>query len=167
MNPATSPMIRFAELLPKSGDLELSLLKSHLLIEEALTTIICSAAQQPKYIERARLTFAQKISLARSFSALENEPWVWGALNKLNDARNELGHRLAMVEIRAKLDDFVNFVESEQGAPHASLLGGTFAPFHWAAASVFTLLAAQSNLSPVDMTGNADAVGGIEGLDGK
>lgn len=155
-------MLRFAELLLKGGDSELALLKAHLLIEEALMTIICSTAEQPKYIEELRLTFAQKISLARGFCALENEEWVWGALHLLNKARNELGHRLSIGEVQTKVDDFVRFVESERGAPHASLLGGTFSPFHWAAARVFMVLASKTKLGLGDMSGNADAIGGIE-----
>jgi len=34
-----TPLIRFIEHLPKNGDLELSLLKCHLLVEEVLTKV--------------------------------------------------------------------------------------------------------------------------------
>ena len=163
MNSAASPMLRFAEVLLKGGDSELALLKAHLLIEEALTAIICSTAEQPKYIEELRLAFPQKVSLARGFCAIESEAWVWDALQLLNNARNELGHRLSSADVQRKVDDFVRFVEAKRGAPHASLLGGTFSPFHWAAARVFTVLASKSKLGLGDMSGNADAIGGIEG----
>jgi hypothetical protein len=162
MNAAVSPIIRFAEHLPKSGDIELSLIKAHLLIEEALTSIILKAARHPKYIKRARLTFSTKISLARSFCDLEDDPWLWSALTKLNDARNELVHGLSNQNMRIKLDEFVRFVEAEQGTPDNSLLLGAFAPFHWAASKLFTILSLQADFDPTDMTINADAIAGIE-----
>lgn len=73
-----TPLTRFIEHLPKNGDLELSLLKCHLLVEELLTKVILDSTKQPNYVKNARLSFSQKISIARSFSDLENKTWLWG-----------------------------------------------------------------------------------------
>lgn len=145
------PMIRFLGHLPKNGDTELSLLKCHLLIEEVLTKLIVKAAKHPEYVQKARLTFAQKSLIARSMSDLERETWLWGALKKLNDARNELAHGLSLEEIRSRLDDFIRFVEAEKGAPETDSIGPTFGAFHWAAFRVFTILSTYAHFDPTQV----------------
>jgi len=78
------PLIRFMEHLPRNGDVELTTLKCHLLIEELLNKIISKNAASPKYIGQADLRFIQKMYLARAFAKTGIEPWVWGAIKKLN-----------------------------------------------------------------------------------
>ena len=142
------PLIRFIELLPKNGDLEFSVLKCHLLVEEVLTKLILDSTKHPEYVRKARLTFAQKVSMARSVSDLEHTTWVWGAVAKLNDARNELAHGLSVDDIKAKLEDFIRFVEAEQGAPDPNLITQTFGHFHWAAFKVFGVLSVYAHFDP-------------------
>jgi hypothetical protein len=110
-----TPLTRFIEHLPKNGDLELSLLKCHLLVEEVLTKVLLGSTKHPNYVQKARLTFAQKTSLARSVSDLEHRAWLWGAIAKLKDARNILVHGLSVENIKAELEEFVGFVEAEEG----------------------------------------------------
>jgi len=130
MKVESPPLVRFIEHLPKNGDLELSLLKCHLLVEEVLTKLILDSTKHPNYVRKARLTFAQKTSLARSISDLEHRAWLWGAIAKLNHARIELVHGLSVDDVKEKLDEFVRFVEAEEGAPSSDVITQTFGRFH-------------------------------------
>ena len=145
------PLIRFIEHLPRSGDIELSLLKCHLLIEEVLTRLILRSAKHPEHIFKARLTFQQKTSIVRGLCDFESKVWVWDALSKLNSARNELSHGLSVEVIGAKVDDFILFVEREHGVPDEKLLSATFGHFHWAAFKLFTQLVAYAHFDPTSL----------------
>lgn len=142
------PLIRFLEHLPKNGDLELSILKCHLLIEEVLTKIISKSAKNPSYIEEANLRFFQKLRLAMAFSQLEKETWLWGALSKLNNTRNKLAHGLSPKEVQMTCNDFIEFVEQKQRKPEKEVLGPTFGRFHWAAFKVFSALSSYAHFDP-------------------
>ena len=139
------PLIRFIEHLPKDGNIELAILKCHLLIEELLFKIISNEAKNSKYIENANLTFSQKMYLARAFSQLQDEIWLWNAIKKLNDTRNKLAHGLSPEEITSKCNSFIELVEKAKGRPEKDLLGPTFNRFHWAAFNVFSALSAYAN----------------------
>jgi hypothetical protein len=56
----------------------LVVLKGHLLIEEALDTIISRFVFHPEFIQAANLRFAQKLSIARSISLDEHNNEMWG-----------------------------------------------------------------------------------------
>lgn len=143
-----APLTRFIEHLPKNGDVELGLLKCHLLIEEVLTKLISSAAINPEFLAKARLTFAQKICLARALSRVDRDDWMWVALKKINDARNELSHGLLPDQINAKLEDFIAFVEASQGMPSKTALSPFFGRFHWAAFKLFSHIVGYAHFDP-------------------
>ena len=161
-----TPQTRLIEHLPKNGDLELSLLKCHLLVEEVLTKVLLDSTKHPNYVQKARLTFSQKACLARSVSDLEHRTWLWGAIAKLNDARNELAHGLSVEDIKTKLEEFIRFVEAEEGAPNPNVITQTFGRFHWAAFKVFGVLSAYAHFDPtaIKLTGAAarDLLGDAE-----
>lgn len=139
------PLVRFIEHLPRDGDIELSILKCHLLIEELLSKIINNEAKNSKYIDKANLRFIQKVYLARAFNQGTDDIWPWDAIKKLNDTRNKLAHGLSLVEINSRCNSFIEIVEKTQGRPEEDLLGPTFKRFHWAAFKVFSQLAAYAN----------------------
>lgn len=87
-----------------------------------LTKIILKAVKHPDYVRKARLTFIQKPCIARIVSDLESQNWVWSALKRLNEARNELAYGLPFEEIKSKLDDFIRFVKAEQGVPETDMI---------------------------------------------
>ncbi len=139
------------ERLPNNGDVELAILKCHLLIEELLTKIITRRAINPHFVEKANLTFSQKVHLARAYSKLEKETWLWGSIRKLNGTRNELAHGLSVEQIQDKCNSFIEVVENAQGKPKENLLGPTFNRFHWAAFKVFSTLAAYAHFDPTKL----------------
>jgi hypothetical protein len=106
------PLYRFVEHMPPTENTELTLLKGHLLIEEVLTKLIERFTKNPKYLLDAKLNFAQKVYLARSLHGLDGNEWIWGALKKLNNARNKLAHGLDPELISRMLEEFTKVVES-------------------------------------------------------
>jgi hypothetical protein len=146
-----APLSRFIKHLPKNGDIELGLLKCHLLVEEVLNRLISRKAINPEFLAKARLSFSQKVSLARALSDIDPEDWVWAALKKLNDARNELSHGLSAEQIDAKLNDFVFFVESYQGRPSQEEVSQTFGRFQWAAFKLFTRIVGYADFDPTEL----------------
>ena len=86
----------FAHLIEEleSDDAALIVLKGHLVIEERITSVIEKFVFHPEHLERARLTFAHKMALARSMSLDESESSAWDLIEKLNSLRNKLSHSL-------------------------------------------------------------------------
>lgn len=145
------PLVRFMEHLPKNGDVELGLLKCHLLVEEVLTKVVTRAARSPEHILKGRFTFAQKISLARGLGDIPDNDWVWAALKKLNEARNELSHGLSVEQITSKLETFISYIESSQGIPPSDVISPPFGRFQWAAFIVFTHVSAYAHFDPTEL----------------
>jgi hypothetical protein len=92
--------IRLLERL-ESDDDALIVLKGHLVLEERLTAAIEKFVFHPEFIDRARLTFADKIAIGRSMSLDQHESSIWDLIGKLNSLRNKLAHSLDG-EARAK-----------------------------------------------------------------
>ena len=78
----------------ESDDEALIILKGHLVIEERITAVIEKFVFHPEYLERARLTFAQKVAIARSISLDDAGHTMWDLVEKLNAVRNKLSHSL-------------------------------------------------------------------------
>jgi hypothetical protein len=78
----------------ESDDAALIILKGHLVIEERITAVMEKFVFHPEYLDRARLTFAQKVNIARSMSLDESGNSVWEMIEKLNALRNKLSHSL-------------------------------------------------------------------------
>jgi hypothetical protein len=78
-------------------------LKGHLLIEEALDGIISNFVFHADPLSEARLSFSQKLHLARSMSVRESENSMWRLGTALNALRNELAHNLDSPRRAAKL----------------------------------------------------------------
>lgn len=72
----------------------LIVLKGHLLIEEMLDAIIRTFVFHPDYLDGARLSFSQKLHIARSMSLDEHNNGMWEIALRINSLRNELAHSL-------------------------------------------------------------------------
>ena len=145
------PLIHFMEHLPKNGDMELGILKCHLLIEELLLKELKKCAKEPKFIEKMNPRFAQKVDLVKAFSDFNGYPWIWEALKKLNKARNELVHGLSAAEIFDRVEEFVTFVEKNTEPPKAEVLSLNFGRFHWAAFQVYNIISAHVHFDPASI----------------
>jgi hypothetical protein len=78
----------------ESDDEALIILKGHLVVEERITAVIEKFVFHPEHLEKARLSFAQKVALARCLSRDESGNSVWELIEKLNSLRNKLSHSL-------------------------------------------------------------------------
>lgn len=70
------------------------ILKGHLVIEEGITSAILGILPTPEHIDKARLSFSQKLALWRCLSPLMGNDPMWETLSKLNALRNSLSHSL-------------------------------------------------------------------------
>jgi hypothetical protein len=84
---------RIKRQLPRSRDPVLVVLKCHLLLEETMDRLIAAPLQKPAILDKARLTFSQKIHLAAAVTGafLDRN---WRFLERFNSLRNKLAHRL-------------------------------------------------------------------------
>jgi hypothetical protein len=146
-----APATRFLAHLPTNGDLELAILKTHLLVEELLTAIIVRAARRSDKVETARLRFAQKLELAQAFNELAWDSWLAESITLLNTTRNKLAHSLSAADVQRHCDSFVAVVERQHGVPDAELTSTSFGRFHWAAFRVFAILAIHARFDPATL----------------
>jgi hypothetical protein len=78
----------------ESDDEALIVLKGHLVLEERLTAVIEKFVFHPEHLEKARLSFAQKVNIARCLSLDESANAMWDLIEKINALRNKLSHSL-------------------------------------------------------------------------
>ncbi|WP_175192594.1 hypothetical protein [Achromobacter deleyi] len=115
---------RFFGIMPSSPDIELTLLKGHLLIEEVLTAIVRAGVQRPEHLQFDRMQFHAKAKLARAVFKGPEDSWVWKALGLLNAARNSLAHGLDTNETADLIKRFEAFVRSQEAQIGMSTVEG-------------------------------------------
>jgi hypothetical protein len=126
-NPSHQLQRLTAYFKPSETDPTYLVLKAHLLAEEILYEFLQSQARQPKYIEGARLSFAQCISLAKAFHRFSRPDWwAWSALSKLNSLRNLLAHNLEPTNTKEKIVDFTVYVGQSIGVTKESEIATEF-----------------------------------------
>lgn len=101
------------------GDIDresLVILKGHLLIEESLNFIIENFVHHSEFMNNARLTFYQKLYIARSMSLSEQDNSMWLIIEKINTLRNDFSHRLESDKREAKIQIIVSLYKLEMKA---------------------------------------------------
>jgi len=86
-------------------------LKAHLKIESLLDDIIDMFVFNSEFIFKARLTFSQKIKLARSISLDNSKDAIWDIIILINKIRNDAVHDIKLEKkdkYIKKLDLFMN-----------------------------------------------------------
>jgi hypothetical protein len=102
-------------LTPRRTDPTFSVLKAHLLVEEFLTEYLATKVTAARHLQNARLSFSQKLALARSMSPRHDDEFTWDRLAKLNSLRNELAHKRDPAAAAEKIEAFVS--EAKRLAP--------------------------------------------------
>jgi hypothetical protein len=110
---------RFITRLPHGKDVDLVILKAHLLIEEEVNAIISARLKNPEVLlgeERFESTY--RIRLAQSFFDHEFQPWLWKVLVQLNKLRNRVAHN---IDPKGREDLMTNIIETvpNSAAAHA------------------------------------------------
>lgn len=108
----------FEKHLPPSLDSELLVLKGHLLVEELLEVYLWNNLANPRELEDARLSFAQKLSLVAALHADSESNWLWKSVRLLNSLRNDLAHKLESGRKDKLLVEFVRYVQQSPELEH-------------------------------------------------
>lgn len=87
-------LARFSEEMLVVDDTVHTLLKGHLLIEEALARIIDQYAFHREHLADARLSFATKVHVCRALCLRKNNLGEWELIEALNALRNVVAHTL-------------------------------------------------------------------------
>ncbi|NRS90896.1 hypothetical protein HNQ02_003847 [Flavobacterium sp. 7E] len=91
----------------------LVILKGHLLIEESLNFIIENFVHHSDFMNKAKLTFYQKLNIARSMSVSEQENSMWLLIEKINTLRNDFAHRLESDKRESKIQVILSLYKTE------------------------------------------------------
>jgi hypothetical protein len=94
---------RFAAAVETMDEMVHVLLKGHLLLEEVLAEIIDNHVFHREDAASARLSFAQKVHIARAVCLRKNKLGEWELVDAINSLRNDLAHRLTSPEREKKL----------------------------------------------------------------
>jgi hypothetical protein len=105
MFPALQASIdRFTREMSTIDEMVHVLLKGHLLLEEALALIIDQHVFHREDVAEARLSFAQKLNIAKSLCLRKNKLGEWDLVAAINGLRNDLAHRLNSPDREKKLE---------------------------------------------------------------
>jgi|GEM_PF-2541295 len=95
-------------------DVDLLILKGHLLVERFLTSLIESYCFKPEFLEDAKLSFFNKVKLAR---CLVMHPMpddsIWDNIECLNRLRNEIVHKWKTDKREKLIRNFLAYREEE------------------------------------------------------
>jgi len=95
---------RYKELLPRTRDLSLLVLKGHLCIEEQIDALLEASCDHPRDLQDARLTFHQKMCITRALGAWPKHGPFWPFVKGLTRLRNKLAHRLEQPSLKQDVD---------------------------------------------------------------
>ena len=82
------------EHLPKSNDLELLILKGHLLLEYLVNQIINIKSDNNFDVENSSFSFNQKIEILVILKIIEKDSEAFNILKTWNTLRNQIAHKL-------------------------------------------------------------------------
>lgn len=106
-------LLNFFRHVKKDSDPEVSILKSHLLIELLATNFILKKVSRPELIQDLNLRYYQKIRLARALDNSTTADWAWEAAERLNSIRNSLSHELTPKDLETKIASLIEFIDSK------------------------------------------------------
>jgi hypothetical protein len=88
-------------------------LRGHLLIEESLDLLIQPYLSPREALEKARLSFPQKLTLAQALAPEHGDAQIWKAITKLNVLRNKVAHQLDTKQRDGAVRGFVDEVMAD------------------------------------------------------
>jgi hypothetical protein len=96
----------------------LVILKGHLYLEESLNFIIENFVYHPDFLNKAKLSFSQKLNIARSMSLNEQANSMWMLIEKINTLRNDFSHRLESEKRKQIIQDIASLYKQIQGSEY-------------------------------------------------
>lgn len=105
-------------ITPVGTNTTYSILRAHLAFEEVIDAYLERELPSPTALESARLTFAQKLAVARALSDQEiSDDWSWQGVKRLNKLRNMLSHQLEPATLSEEIQSYIDFVTTQSGKP--------------------------------------------------
>jgi len=96
--------------IPRIDDVTLVVIKGHLVVERCLFEILQINMHNHKYLEDAKLSFAQLLNLVKAISKIPPHESTFGCIKKLNSLRNHLAHNLPNEKTDKMIDEFIDYV---------------------------------------------------------
>ena len=100
---------RFNRLLPLVQDPLVIILKGHLLIEEQLFLMLRGGLADPSSVTSLRLSFLQKLGLAKGTAGQFFADDVYTAVRRLNSIRNKLAHEAEPQNVELLIDQYLGW----------------------------------------------------------
>jgi hypothetical protein len=105
---------RFITVLPHGTDVDLVILKAHLLIEEQINAIASARLSNAAILLQANgFESHYRTLLARSFFPADHMPSLWNAVKHLNKLRNKIAHTIQVEGRRDLMREVTNIFELE------------------------------------------------------
>jgi hypothetical protein len=95
---------RYSDLLAQSDDVTLTVLKGHLVIEELLYALAEDHCANPAHLAKARLSFAQLLSVVQAMVSVPVPQEAWQGIAELNGLRNALAHKLQPNDVEERIE---------------------------------------------------------------
>lgn len=95
---------QYAHFFVDLHELELIILRGHLIIEEILIKIISDFVFHEEFIKKIKLTFEGRINVARSISLDNSKNSMWNLMLSINEARNHIAHNIDSSKSEIKID---------------------------------------------------------------
>ncbi len=104
---------RFRFVIGKIRNLELLMLKGHILIEESLFELILTLCVDRKALEEIQLQFSTKLRLARALG-LVYPGKIYDATAMLNRLRNDMAHHGNVEDVEQRADEYLAYFTDEK-----------------------------------------------------
>jgi hypothetical protein len=93
-DPGGEPFIEnFRKELSQTSEFIQVVLNGHFDVERHLDEFVDQIFYHPGYLEKARLTFFQKVHVAQAYTELSHDRPEWRLMLELNALRNKIAHR--------------------------------------------------------------------------
>jgi len=104
---------KFRKHFPNTKNIVLLILKGHLIIEEEMNELISLASLNSKKLERAKLTYFQKICLLTALYPTRLHDTFY-SIELLNELRNKIAHNLDHKETNFLIERFLKTLEDQE-----------------------------------------------------
>lgn len=115
----------FRKHLSHTSEFIQTLLNAHLEVEGDLDTFLDQVFLNPEYLEKARLTFYQKVQLCRAYSDVNHHADDWLLMGALNALRNKIAHRSRRKMLKLDLRELRGLVEGRSERLRADMQGAS------------------------------------------
>jgi hypothetical protein len=145
-NDGGNALLRYLEIVQAGGkDYDLLILRSHLMMEDLLLTLVAARYKDPERFKKGRPGFARLLNLAKLRYRIRGGEWLWESLRLLNTVRNQTAHVIESrfrEENHIKLDRLDELVGKHSGVPMPKKLADrrNIHRLQWRLASLYSVL---------------------------